>query len=83
MGRFRAPTLRNVAVTAPYMHDGSVATLQDAIEHYATGGRASPFKSDRIRGFTISKSEMMNLADSFLAAAAKHGAIVKVATVIP
>jgi cytochrome c peroxidase len=61
MGRFRAPTLRNVAVTAPYMHDGSVATLQDAIEHYATGGRASPFKSDRIRGFTISKSEIDDL----------------------
>ncbi len=38
-GRFRAPTLRNVAVTAPYMHDGSVATLDQAIDHYAAGGR--------------------------------------------
>ena len=40
MGRFRAPTLRNVAVTAPYMHDGSVPTLEAAIAHYASGTRA-------------------------------------------
>jgi hypothetical protein len=39
MGRFKAPTLRNIAVTAPYMHDGSVATLEDALEHYRAGGR--------------------------------------------
>ena len=50
LGRFRAPTLRNIAVTAPYMHDGSVPTLQSAIEHYAKGGHPGPFKSDRIRG---------------------------------
>jgi len=37
MGRFRVPTLRNIAVTAPYMHDGSVATLEDVIDHYAAG----------------------------------------------
>lgn len=39
MGRFRAPSLRNVELTAPYMHDGSIATLEDAIDHYAAGGR--------------------------------------------
>ena len=39
VGKFKAPTLRNIAVTAPYMHDGSVATLEDAIDHYAAGGR--------------------------------------------
>jgi cytochrome c peroxidase len=38
-GRFKAPTLRNIAVTAPYMHDGSIATLEDVIAHYARGGR--------------------------------------------
>ncbi|HEY6599430.1 MAG TPA: cytochrome c peroxidase, partial [Pseudomonadales bacterium] len=36
--RFRTPTLRNVAVTAPYMHDGSIATLADVIDYYAAGG---------------------------------------------
>jgi cytochrome c peroxidase len=38
-GKMRVPTLRNVALTAPYMHDGSIATLAEVIEHYATGGR--------------------------------------------
>lgn len=40
MGRFRAPSLRNVAVTAPYMHDGSIATLDEVLDHYIAGGRA-------------------------------------------
>ncbi len=39
MGRFKAPSLRNVALTAPYMHDGSIPTLEAAIDHYANGGR--------------------------------------------
>lgn len=38
-GKFRVPTLRNVALTAPYMHDGSIATLQGVIDHYVQGGR--------------------------------------------
>lgn len=41
-GRFRVPTLRNVAVTAPYMHDGSIASLEQVIDHYAAGGRQAP-----------------------------------------
>jgi cytochrome c peroxidase len=57
MGRFRAPTLRNIAVTAPYMHDGSVASLDAAIDHYASGGQASPFRSARIRGFALTSAE--------------------------
>jgi cytochrome c peroxidase len=39
VGKFRTPTLRNIAVTAPYMHDGSAASLADVIDHYAAGGR--------------------------------------------
>ena len=65
MGRFRAPTLRNVAVTAPYMHDGSIATLGLVLDHYAAGGRTvasgphagvgseSPLKSQLIHGFVL------------------------------
>ena len=41
MGRFRAPTLRNIALTAPYMHDGSIATLDEVVGHYASGGLKS------------------------------------------
>ncbi len=69
MGRFRAPSLRNVAVTAPYMHDGSVATLSDALDHYKVGGRTiasgpfagdgskNPYKSLVIHGFELSEDE--------------------------
>ena len=61
-GRFKAPTLRNIAVTAPYMHDGSIADLEGVIDHYARGGRADhPLKSSRLRGFTLSPSERHDL----------------------
>jgi cytochrome c peroxidase len=48
MGKFRAPTLRNIALTAPYMHDGSIATLEEVLDHYAAGGRscANPQPAD-------------------------------------
>jgi cytochrome c peroxidase len=61
MGRFRAPTLRNVEVTAPYMHDGSVPTLEAAVRHYARGGLPSAYKSDRLTGFRISAGETADL----------------------
>jgi len=61
MGRFRAPTLRNIAVTAPYMHDGSIPTLDEVIGHYASGGLKSPFKSTRLKGFEISMAEVEDL----------------------
>ena len=73
MGRFKAPTLRNIALTAPYMHDGSVATLQDAIAHYQAGGRTitqgelagvgsqNPYKSGFIKGFELLDSEVNDL----------------------
>jgi cytochrome c peroxidase len=69
MGMFKAPSLRNVAVTAPYMHDGSIATLSEVLDHYAAGGRTisdgphkgvgsrSPLKDTLIRGFKLSAQE--------------------------
>jgi cytochrome c peroxidase len=62
MGRFRAPTLRNLSVTAPYMHDGSLATLGEVLDHYAAGGRAnakgtSPYRSEFVPGFTLTPQE--------------------------
>ncbi len=50
MGLFRAPTLRNIALTAPYMHDGSVPTLEAAVDHYAAGGRARPRRQEARSG---------------------------------
>jgi len=62
-GRFRAPTLRNVAVTAPYMHDGRFATLEEVVEHYARGGTASPERSPLVRGFRITEAEKHDLVE--------------------
>ncbi len=48
-GRFRAPTLRNIALTAPYMHDGSIPTLDAVVAFYASGGRnvtSGPYAGD-------------------------------------
>ena len=73
MGRFKAPSLRNVEVTAPYMHDGSVRALEDAIAHYERGGRLiedgphagdgrlSPYKSEFVAGFELSDAERGDL----------------------
>lgn len=53
-GRFKAPTLRNTTVTAPFMHDGSIATLEEVIDTYIEGGRGdgrhSPVKAEFITG---------------------------------
>lgn len=61
--KFKAPTLRNIAVTAPYMHDGSIATLQGVLEHYAAGGRAhdNPNKDPLIGGFHLPPSDREDL----------------------
>jgi len=73
MGRFRAPTLRNIALTAPYMHDGSMATLEEVIRFYARGGRLiesgenagdgrlSPLKSGAVAGFTLTDEQIADL----------------------
>jgi cytochrome c peroxidase len=69
MGKFRTPSLRNIALTAPYMHDGSIATLDQVIRsHYAQAGRAgdtangpSPLRSSLIGGFEVSDQEVSDL----------------------
>ncbi len=57
MGKFRAPTLRNVALTGPYMHDGSIPTLEAVLDHYAAGGRsrANPQMAD----FSVNTDPLM------------------------
>ncbi len=69
MGKFRVPSLRNVEVSAPYMHDGTIASLEDVIAHYARGGRLvtggptagdgakSRLKDPLVRGFTLSDTD--------------------------
>ena len=63
MGKFKAPTLRNIAVTAPYMHDGSIETLSEVLDHYAKGGRARHrVKTDGLlQPFEISAQEKADI----------------------
>ncbi len=73
MGRFRPPTLRNVELTGPYMHDGSIETLEEVLDHYERGGRLiedgpnagdgaeSPLKSGLVAGFQITDAERSDL----------------------
>lgn len=64
VGKFRAPTLRNIAVTAPYMHDGGIATLEEVIDHYAKGGRMEhPNKSIALRPFKFTQEEKQDLIE--------------------
>lgn len=59
--KFKVPTLRNIALTAPYMHDGSMKTLADVIEHYNSGGKNNPRKSEFIKPLGLSKEEKEDL----------------------
>ncbi len=73
MGKFRAPTLRNIALTAPYMHDGSIGSLEQVIDFYAAGGRniesgphagdgrLNPFKDGFVTGFEITSQKKADL----------------------
>lgn len=58
---FKVPSLRNVAVTAPYMHNGKFATLDEVLEHYNNGGANHPNKSNRIQALNLSAVELQNL----------------------
>jgi len=62
VGKFRIPTLRNIAVTAPYMHDGSIATLEEVLDHYVAGGRApNPRQSKSIEPLKLSATDRRDL----------------------
>jgi cytochrome c peroxidase len=73
MGKFRTPSLRNVAVTGPYFHDGSAETLKDVLDHYRAGGRQittgpnagngaqSPLRDGMIVGITATEAEIADI----------------------
>jgi cytochrome c peroxidase len=58
IGAFRTLQLRNVGITAPYMHDGSMQTLWDVMDHYNKGGEANPFLDGGIEPLALSEDEI-------------------------
>ena len=73
IGKFKAPTLRNIAVTAPYMHDESIKTLEEVVDHYRAGGRTiktgpnagvgseNPNKSEFVKQIEMTAQEKTDL----------------------
>ena len=67
LGGFKTPTLRNIAVTAPYMHDGSLATLRETVQHYNNGGvtrptdAVNPYLDGGIRPLGLTRQEIDDL----------------------
>ena len=60
-GAFKTPTIRNVALSAPYMHDGSLKTLMEVVEHYDKGGIPSKNLSDKIKKLNLTPQEKKDL----------------------
>jgi cytochrome c peroxidase len=76
-GAFKVPTLRNVALTTPYMHNGSLATLEDVVQFYADGaGRPAgfPFVDPLLKGFELSAQDRVDLV-AFLRALTDESAL--------
>jgi len=64
IGKFRPPTLRNIALTAPYMHDGRLATLEEVLDHYAAGGKLDhPNKTRILKPFHLTEDEKHDLVE--------------------
>jgi cytochrome c peroxidase len=63
LGKFKVPTLRNVALTAPYMHDGSLPTLDAVLDHYVRGGQKNPLQDPRVRPFVLAATERADLLE--------------------
>ena len=62
-GRFKTPTLRGLTRTAPYMHDGSLKTLDEVIEFYNRGGGPNPHLDPAVQPLGLSKDEVQALFD--------------------
>lgn len=60
-GKFKVPSLRNIAQTAPFMHDGSLANLEEVIDHYNSGGKPHPSKDNRIKPLNLSEQNKADL----------------------
>lgn len=60
-GAFKTPTIRNVEFSAPYMHDGSLDTLEEVVEHYNKGGTPNPYLSDKVVKLNLTDQDKKDL----------------------
>ncbi|MCP4424479.1 MAG: hypothetical protein GY803_08315, partial [Chloroflexi bacterium] len=84
-GSFKVPTLRNIVLTAPYMHNGSMATLEEVVDFYADGGgrvRGVEMMDVFVQGFELSDAEKADLI-AFLYALTDESAIPEIPATVP
>ena len=62
-GAFKTPTIRNVAVSGPFMHDGSLQTLEEVVEHYNKGGTPNKWLSDKMKPLKLTPQEKLDLVE--------------------
>ncbi|HEY0983095.1 cytochrome-c peroxidase [Schlesneria sp.] len=62
-GSFKTPTLREIARTAPYMHDGSLKTLEEVVDHYAKGGTPGPYSDEEVYPLKLTPEETADLVN--------------------
>ncbi len=60
-GKFKTPSLRNVALTAPYMHDGAMESLEQVVDHFASGGLPHPNRDPQMQSFVLSAQQRSDL----------------------
>jgi cytochrome c peroxidase len=70
--RYRTPSLRNVALTGPYMHDGSIATLEAVVAFYAEGGGGDPAQDPRTRSVQLTQSDQEALVAFLMTLTSSH-----------
>jgi len=63
IGAFKTPTLREISNTAPYMHDGRFATLEEVVAHYNKGGVKNPFMDNQIIPLNLTEAEIKDLVE--------------------
>jgi cytochrome c peroxidase len=75
-GAFKTPTLRSVAISGPYFHDGSVTTLEDAVRYMASGGKPDPNKDPLLLPADLTDAEIAQIL-AFLRALTSNEPLVK------
>ena len=81
-GAFKTPGLRDVALRAPYLHDGSLATLRDVVQHYVKGGTPNPYLSPKMKPLDLSEPEIDALV-AFMEALTGEGYLDGPPTIFP
>jgi cytochrome c peroxidase len=74
-GAFKTPTLRDVALTAPYFHDGSAKTLEDVVEHYNKGGVSKVDLSPMMKPLNLTREEVQAIAAFMRALTSPHNPV--------